>query len=397
MVDRIIGDLRVHTVSALEFRKLFLEDSEDRPRIKCPDESQIPQMAAELEKLASDAIQAHKVKFSQQALGLRDRLRTVLEVLGEQWQADRTLGHELERLREDLDKRLEPLKGEFQGRRAGFRGFLRETVPEKIKSAVLKAADLARQEIDRHVRSLHSYHWATLRAAVRRGGAFVGARHVDLPNELTLKFEDPVAVVWSGEILAALRRRTKDWGEDLVALQAELVNWARSQGARVDPRRVEKIHDELKSGVKELATVGREAVDDLKARVRSELYEKVEKSVRGQCLRFVSDKQAEGPGVKRRILELFGGDLTNSVLEVASRSASRVLTANYEAVQVEIEAVLKRFPDPLQTAADQIVDSHELSKKRSDAKERRKFDDALKSAMEALGSLPARPDDSLAA
>jgi hypothetical protein len=96
-------------------------------------------------------------------------------------------------------------------------------------------------------------------------------------------------------------------------------------------------------------------------------------------------------------LELFGGDLTNSVLEVASRSASRVLTANYEAVQVEIEAVLKRFPDPLQTAADQIVDSHELSKKRSDAKERRKFDDALKSAMEALGSLPARPDDSLAA
>lgn len=388
MVDRITGDLRIHPVSALEYRRLSLGDEEDRPRIKQPADSRIPQMAAELQAVAERAIQDHKAKFRQQALGLRQRVSTVLDLLREQWTSDERLGEEVERLRKELELQMKPLDQEYRDRRANFRGFLRETVPEKIQAGVYKATEQARQEIDRYVRSLHDYHWATLRAAVRRGGAFVGARHVDLPNELTLRFEEPVAVVWSRDILAALRKRTKDWGDDLVSLQAELVRWATSQGARVDSRRVQRIHEDLQSGVKELAAVGREAVDELKARVRTELFSKVEANVRKKCEKFVADKQAEGPGVKRRILELFGHDLTDTVLGVAQASATKVLTVNYEAVQEEIQAVLKRFPDPLQTAAQQIVDSHELSRKRADGKERRRFGEGLSAAVTALPDAP---------
>lgn len=388
MVDRVIEGLQVHTVSALEYRKLCVGDDEERPRIKHPADSRIPAMANDLQAVAERAIREHHARFRTQALGLRERLATVLEVLRGQWESDRGLSEDIERLRQDLELQVKPLRDEYRDRRASFRGFLRETVPKSIEAGVYKATEEARRGIERYIRGLHDYHWATLRAAVRRGGAFIGARHVDLPNELTLRFEDPVAVVWSAEILAQLRKRTRELGDDLVELQAQLVAWARQQGARVDARRVEKIHDELKSGVKDLSAVGREAVDELKEKVKVDLFDKVENSVRKRCEKFVAEKQAEGPGVKKRILEFFGSELADEVLGVAKKSATTVLNKNYEAVQADIEAVFKRFPDPLEMAAQQIVDSYELSRKRSDAAERKRFSEGMKSCVEVVPGLP---------
>jgi hypothetical protein len=191
MVDRIIAEMAVHPVSALEYRKLCMADEEERARIKSPAESRIPQMAADLAAVASRTIQQQVSRFRQQASGLRNRLSTVLELLRSQWESDRGVGREIERLREELDLQIQPLRDEYRDRRAAFRVFLRETIPQKIEAGVYKATDQARQELDRYVRSLHDYHWATLRAAVRRGGAFIGARHVDLPNELTCRTNSP--------------------------------------------------------------------------------------------------------------------------------------------------------------------------------------------------------------
>ena len=62
---------------------------------------------------------------------------------------------------------------------------------------------------------------------MRRGGAHVARvnkeeLHVNLPNELALRFEEPIAVVWSKHILTSLRKRTAALGGDYVALVAEV-------------------------------------------------------------------------------------------------------------------------------------------------------------------------------
>lgn len=388
VVSRVVGNLRVHPVSALEYRKLFADDEEERPRIRAASDSRVPRLAAELQLIARNALEEHSAKFRHQARALHQRLTSLLEVLSSQWQAQDKRAEELDRLRHELGLKLVPLQDEYKDRRARFRGFLRETLPVEIAKGVYQATDQARHSIGGYVRSLHDYHWATLRAAVRRGGAFVGSRHIDLPNELTLRFEEPVAVVWSSQILVALRKETKAWGGDLVSLQSELVKWARGEGARVNAKRVEQIHEDLKSGVKELGAVGKEAVEELKERVRTELFSKLESSVRKKCELFVGEKRDVGPGVKRRILEHFGGDLVDTVLDVARASAQKVLLKRYEEVQTEILAVFKRFPDPLKAAAEQIVDTHELSTKRSDARERKLFAEAFEVASTALASLP---------
>ena len=169
---------------------------------------------------------------------------------------------------------------------------------------------------------------ATLHAAVRRGGAFIGATHVDLPNELTLRFEDPVAVVWSNELLGELRKRTLAMGEDYVRLVGEIVDWARGQGTRVKPDLVQALHENLKADTKDLGRIGRDAVSELKEAVKAELYEFVEATVRKDCQSFVSSKRDVGRGLKARIHEMFD-ELATTVVEAARPTAVEVLTRNY--------------------------------------------------------------------
>ena len=130
--------------------------------------------------------------------------------------------------------------------------------------------------------------------------------------------------------------------------------------------------------------VGKEAIDELRERVKLQLYEKVEERVRTRCNKFVKDGSDVGIGVKSRILE-FLDDLTDAVIEAASPVAIKVLTNNYEQVALEITAALKKHRNPIDTAFEEIVDHNEKRLLRTDARARRKV---LDEADRVLASLP---------
>jgi predicted GTPase len=371
VIERVLERTEVHPVSALEYRKLLLGDEEEPARISESSQSRIPGLIDALRNVSSTREKLIEMRLSRLAFDLGSRVRAAIEVIREQWSETSRAQEEVERLGSELDKVIAPLQREFAQRRGSFREFLRESLPQQIEARVGEATGSARTDIGRYLRKYEDYHWATLRAAVRRGGSYDGARHVDLPNELALRFEEPVAVVWSKSILASLRKRTADLGSDYVEMVGEIVAWARSQGARVQSKLVEALHEELKLGTKDLANVGKEAIDDLKQRVRAQLASRVEERIRKRCQKFVDERKHEGPGVKARILELFREDLTDAVVAIAKPTATDVLVSNYRVVEKEISGIFAKYPNPLDTAKDQILGSHEERVRRSDEKQRK--------------------------
>jgi hypothetical protein len=150
-----------------------------------------------------------------------------------------------------------------------------------------------------------------------------------------------------------------------------IVGWARSQGARVKPRMVEALHEDLKASTADLGQVGREAIDELKETVKLELYKQVEKAVRSRCQAFVKSGEAEGAGVLSRMIEFLDDNLGPSVVEAARPKAKDVLLRNYEKVRDDIRSVFRQRANPIQMAVSALVDSHEEHVRRSDAQRRK--------------------------
>ena len=264
-----------------------------------------------------------------------------------------------------------PLPTEYQNRQGAYREFLRETLPQTIRTEIGKAAATARRELKAYLADLRIVHYKTLQAAVRKGGTFVSglSRQIDLPNDFALRFEVPVADAWAKCVLKELRRRTKDFGDDCIRLVDEVVVWAKSQGSRVQPGLVEALRDEIKADAKVLDTVGRSVVDQLRDEVKSSLVKKIEGPIRRRCKTFIDKNEHIGRGTRERILELFD-KLAEEVTETASGPAEEILLTTFQAVQQEILEVFRKHPNPLDAARDTIVEDHEKRVKRSDAQRR---------------------------
>ena len=280
-VARMLESLQIHPVSAPQFRLFHAADEDDPARVRNADESRIPSFIDGLRAIARTHRARSRERVSAAGDDLRRHASTTLELVRAQWESDARAEEQAEALRGELHVFLAPKQREIDLRQGAFREFLREGVPKEIELRVSEAAQIGRSEIGKYLRKLGTLHWATLRATVRRGGAYVNNAgfHVDLPNELALRFEEPIAVVWSKHVLASLRKRTAALGADYVTLVAEVVDWARAQKARVQPRVVEALHDNLVAQTKDLSSVGKEAVDELKRKVRNQLYERLVKRI----------------------------------------------------------------------------------------------------------------------
>lgn len=385
VIERILGSLEVYPVSAPEYRRLLTEDDDDRPFLLDPEESQIPNLERALLRLAEHEREERQRRLREASGVFAGQLLASLRRIEALWNDQTRSSAEAEALRKDLTDFLVPLREDFRGRQGEYRGFLKNEVPKKIDLLVENSRAAAERKMAPYLSGLEIAHWATLRAAVRRGGTFSGSRQIDLPRDLALLFEEPVAVIWTDAILKEIRKQTREFGDDCVGLVARVVEWARAQGARVQPRVIEAQYEAIKSDAKRLNAVGREMVDELVEAVESQLIAKIEPVIRRKCREFVERNDDQGAGVKHRMLRLFR-ELAEHVAQVASDPASKVLKSAFTDIEQEIRAALRQFEDPLQAAADAIVSTHADSVKRSDAQRRGRV---LRPVEDALAALPS--------
>ena len=392
----ILDALEIHPVSAPELRKLLADDEDDRPFLNDAEQTGVPQLQRSLAALAQAEKDSRRALVDEVSARLSMAALSEIRVIEASWQQENRAAEEAEKLAEALDPVLRDKKEEYRARAAAFREFLDETVQAKIEALVLEARSVAEDEVNTYLSSLRNAHWATLRAAVRRGGTFYGSWHISLPDDITGRFQEPMAAVWGQKLLRDIRKRTTELANDTVQMVQELCDWAHQHGGAAVNKQLLKTQEERISALAEqMKTVGKEAVDELRETVKNELSATIRKPIKSACEKFVRDGDDIGPGVKWRILELFG-KLARTATEAAKEPAIRILKENAGNVRKDVQAELKKAGNPLQDTADLIVESHEARVRRSDAQRRRAVLQEVQTAIErfpgGVAAVSAAPD-----
>ena len=267
----------------------------------------------------------------------------------------------------------EKLRLDFSNRQGAFREFLKNTIPTQIKMVVTEAGIIARKEVYAFLLGLENAPWNTLRAAVRRGGTFDGSRHIDLPRDFSLRFEEPITEVWVKTLRPDICKRTKEHADDSVNHVERILAWAKQQGAKVKTNVLEAQVKVIKADAQKINAVGTEAIDEqLREEVKNRLFEKIKNPIRKRCESFIEKNKHIGSGVKQRILALFN-ELADETIEAATEPAIKLLTECFRGVEKQILHMFnehQEYNDPITAASNAIVTSHEEKLRRSDKKKR---------------------------
>jgi hypothetical protein len=354
----LLADLRVFPVSAPEYGRVLLDDPDVAPRLaKKPEDTGIPQLRAHIRDIACATQQRRRQTIERIHARFVAALQDELLQLRVSWEDEQRTKQEVERLEVDLEALLVPLRTELATRKGAFREFLQETASHRIGELVAEAREEAERDVRRYLRSLQDAHWASLRAAVVRGGAFIGSRHIDIPGTIADKFQEPMAGVWGVKLLKDVRKRTGDYADDCAGMVGEVAEWAKEQGARVDRRLVESLERRMRANAEQLREIGTEATDELRKTVKSELYTRISGPIKRGCDEFVQKGDAAGRGVKQRILDLFS-DLAETSTKAATAPARKILVSRFEEVKGLIGVAFEEWQDPLDTAKTTILGSH---------------------------------------
>lgn len=371
-VENLLGSLQVHPVSAPEYRRVITGDEEDRSFLPNIEMTGIPMLKQSLADLSiqerrarHDAIQNVSERLTRGILG-------ELRIIEAMWRGRDKAATDAEKLREALETMLGPKEKEYTLRVGAFREFLESTVQTKIRELVLEARSVAEDEVNDYLIGLRNEHWATLRAAVRRGGVWLygRGRAINLPDDITNYFQEPMAAVWGQRLLKDIRKRTSELANDISMMVEEICLWARENGgAQVNKPLLEQQQRRVADQVAQLRQVGEEAVDELRNIVKQKLMDTIKKPIKKACEDFVGRGDDIGSGVKSRILELFE-NLSTRATTAAEKPAIEVLQTNFQKVREEIRVAFEEWGDPIQETADLIVEKHEDRLKRSNAQRR---------------------------
>lgn len=385
VIDRLVEESLVFPVSAPQYRRVLAQEEDDRPFITTTEESGVPAMEAGLVETVRQRREDAWRARDEAIKAFADQVAAWVELVREQWTGGGHTEHELEQLKADLNKFIAPLRKEFLVRQGQFREFLKSTMPAHIRALVGKAKESARSEISQYLRGLGDAHWATLRAAVRREGTFYGARRINLPDDFAQKFVEPVAEVWGKSIIQEIRKRTREFAADCERMVVSTADWCRSQGARVPPKLLDAQVESLRADIKQIDIAGRDIINGLRDEVKDRLTKVIHKPIQTRCRKFVSDRRDTGPGVKFRMLTEVFSTLAEDTTDVAADAAEILLLECFKRVSEELRQVLKDLDDPLESASENILQSHRGRLEKSDAKNR---DRVLSAAGAVVSSRP---------
>jgi GTP-binding protein EngB required for normal cell division len=369
--QNILDSLEIHPVSAPEMRRLILDDEDDPSFLNDLVQTGIPQLRDSLSRLAQGERNFRATQIKEIRSRLLSSTLNELHVIQASWQEDNRAAEEAERLEKALENFINPKKEEYRARAAEFRGYLKETVQARIETLVMEARDEAEKEVRQYLARLRNAHWATLRAAVRRGGTFYGSSHINLPDDISGYFQEPMAAVWGQKLLRDIRKRTTELANDIEQMVTEVCDWAKLEaGAHVNKKLLDSQQARIAGLAAQMKAVGKEAVDEMRETVKIELTKTIRSPIKSSCEKFVREGDDIGSGVKYRILELFER-LAREATTAARDPATRILAEKATVVRQDIQREFKNGGDPLQDTADLIVQRHEDRLRRSDAQKRK--------------------------
>ncbi len=390
--ENILNSLQIHPVSAPEYRKILIDDEDDRAFLREVEQTGIPDLQKSLIALCDSERENLQRRINDVSQRLSGNLLNELSIIESKWKERTRAAEEAEKLADALDRFMTPKQKEYDLRVGGFREYLEQTVQASIRELVFEARSVAETEVNTYLSELRWTHWGTLRAAVRRGGAFNGSRIINLPEDIANYFQEPMAAVWGQKLLRGIRGRTSELSSDIADMVKEICEWAvENGGTHVNTELLDNQQKRISNQAAQMNQVGKEAVDELRALVKQRLKEAIRKPIENACQNFVNDGDDIGRGVKNRILDLFN-DLAREATNAAKEPAIEILQLNYKVVREEIQTTFEQWGEPLQDTANLIVERHAERIKRSDAQKRTRVLADIKAVLGECPALELLPD-----
>ena len=368
VIDSILGYVRIYPVCAPEYRKALAEDDDDRAFLK-PSETGIQDLIDSLKDLSVRRAEDKRGRLEEAHQRFFDQVCARLRFIAAQSREETRAAKDVAALRESMEAFLHPHRAELQNRTGAYREFLRGTVPEIIEQLVEKAKTRAARELDSYLDSLQGHHWKTLQATVRHEGIFLGTRNVNLPRDFALRFEEPIAEVWGQALLQKIRNETVSFADSVGSILDQVVGWARAQSGQVRTEALDALVEIVRTDAMKAAAVGKEAVDELREKIKNELPRRMEEPIRKHCRAFVVSNKHVGTGTKDRTMVLFR-QLARESVDLAAVVAKQLLVARCSEVEKEIFAVFHDHARILDQAVDAIASSETTRLKKDGAKQR---------------------------
>jgi energy-coupling factor transporter ATP-binding protein EcfA2 len=390
--ETLLSSLEVYPMAATEYCYYELLDEEEPSFLRRAEDTGVPAFSSHLRRLAV----RHREAQDRNRRTVRERIiRNVdgaLSQLRAKWASSSAAVEEAAQLREELRQFLDSRRLRLNNEQGALRAFFKEAGPARISGLVAKAQLSAQREIESYLTSLKELHWNTLAATVRRGGEFVSGkgRRVDLAADISTRFQEPVAGIWSQTILKEMRQRTAQHARALEYLVGEIGDWASGRPAlrsQMEPfvDYTSLIHDRAA----QLETIGDEAIEELKNAIKVDLMQSIEKPIRKRCEAFAASGNAHGTGVKSRILDLFT-TLAREAVDAAGVPAERLLQHRFSIVHKEIIESLEAWGDPLEQGAEILIHSEEQRRRIEDQDQRSRI---LKLIDQASQGVPRSTED----
>lgn len=363
-LEQIVKSMEVYPVSAIEYRRLLDDDPEDPAKIKTPEDSGIPALTESLNMLAQRHRRELVEAYRWTARQLFETIDRALARVQDELSSDERQIARLAQLRGSLDAAVRPAADALKPRLGATRERLRATIPQSIETEVERNVSVADRKVRQYFLSLRELPWGTLRATIRRGGVWVRSRPVDLPNELALRFEEPLAVAWRRGVLLPLQKALHEFGTDIGRFLGKVIVWAKTQGG-VDATHIQRFESGAEAEVKSLVNRGDLVTGDLTKIAKQRLHADLQEEIRGACQEFIDAGYSVGAGVMRRMHEFLDQELAPRVAQVARTTATRFFRQSYDDVLVQVAGGLQRFNDPLAYASALLLGGQERAADRA--------------------------------
>lgn len=234
-----------------------------------------------------------------------------------------------------LEVRKVKLSNTWATQRAHSEAHLKRGVPAEVARTNEKARSAAGKKQTAVIRRCRTggrngrlIHWATMKAALKRGGTWNGAHHLDLPGDLAGALMRPFLKGWrdiTGEVESLLQTYHSVATEFLRTLASAAEEAATEAGLEADAGAVDAAHAQLASNMEGALAVVAASVDQLNQSVPSQLRAVLNNHFERECERVLK-RTRSGNGYTERLLQGYE-DVGQSAIEKGVTTGGKVLEA----------------------------------------------------------------------
>lgn len=398
----LLASMQAFAVFAAQHRKFFLEDEEDRPLIKSAEESRLQILGGALAQLVARHHEVMAREALRMLVSARDMLERGLGAISDELSATDLQRQRAHELRARFEQLTDSLEKELSARTGALREKLRETIPLVIEREIRAAVTAARKRQVQYLRQLKGLHWATLRASIRRGGTFVRGKEgkgdslqIDIANELALRYEAELALVWNRAVVEETRKAFSAHAVDVERVLGKVVAWASEPSVQLESSAVDRYRSDVASSLERLSGIAERRTEQLRDQIKQHLHQHVEDGVRVRCQDFLEKKLDVGAGVLRRAQDMLD-ELPETLDPKVEKMAGKFLTEVYKLTISDLVDQFAKVADPLARAGQLLLaepaapSSEELARRASELLQVRRVLGELETAFAGASEMTRR-------